>query len=63
MTTLREQLTEALTGCRRQIDILQASGKPLYGNPGESPQDSRPEIALLEAECERLKQALADLGA
>jgi hypothetical protein len=52
-----------LTECRRQIDILQASGKPLYGNPGESPQDSRPEIALLEAECERLKQALADLGA
>lgn len=63
MTTLREQLTEALAQCRRQIDILQTAGRPLYGTPGESPQDNRPEIALLEAECLRLKQALADIAA
>jgi hypothetical protein len=60
--SLREQLTKALEECQRQIDILRTAGQELY-NPGEQPQDNRPEIALLEAECLRLKQALANLVA
>jgi hypothetical protein len=59
---LRDQLAEALTECRHQIDILHTVGRPLYGSPGEQPQDNRAEIALLEAECLRLKQAIVDLS-
>ena len=60
---LREDLTGALRECRRQIDILQTAGRPLTGNPGDQSQDNRAEIALLETECLRLKQALAELDA
>jgi hypothetical protein len=60
---LRNQLIEALAECRHQIDILETAGRPLYGNPGERPQDNSTEIALLEAECRRLQQAIADLSA
>ena len=59
--SLQQRLTEALQQCRRQIEILQSAGRPLY-NPDEQPQDNRAEIALLEAECHRLMQALAALN-
>ena len=57
---LREQLTEALAECR--LRILQAAGRPVYGNPGDPPQDNRAEIAFLEAECRRLEREIVDLS-
>lgn len=56
--TLRAQLRAAIQECRRQIDILK---NPLR-NGTVSGTKSPAEIALLETELKRLRQALADLN-
>jgi hypothetical protein len=59
--SLREQLTEALKDCQRQIEILRLPSGAVIGGSGGFP-DNREEIAVLETEYRRLQQALAELG-
>jgi hypothetical protein len=56
---LREQMTEALEECRREIEILQRPSN-LMGFFGLR-QDNRREIAMLEIEFRRLTEALNNL--
>jgi hypothetical protein len=58
---LREQLREALSECRRQIQILKFKSGPGYGVGGRAQDNSR-EIELMEAEARRLRGALQSLG-
>jgi hypothetical protein len=60
---LRQQLTDAMEVCRRQIEILRSPVSPRYvmGGMGQPPDNHR-EIALMEEEYRRLAEALANLG-
>jgi hypothetical protein len=55
------QLRDAIRECHRQIDILKVRSDPGYGG-GTLPQDNSREIALLEDELKRLREALSGLG-
>ncbi len=55
---LREQLTDALNECRRQLQVLYSPRGEGYGN---TRRDNRREIEMLEAEQRRLREALESL--
>jgi chromosome segregation ATPase len=57
LETLRTQLRDAINDCQRQIQILK---HPVRSGSARAPDNSR-EIALLEDELKRLRDALAGL--